>query len=242
LIIYPAIDIKEGKCVRLYQGKMERVTVFSEDPSEMARRWEDAGAQFIHIVDLDGAVAGKPQNLRMVERIINAVEIPAQLGGGIRDSKSLKSVLDLGVRRVILGTTAIKSPEFVMEACGEHGSHRIVVGIDFRNEKVAIRGWEESAEEKAVDVAKRMEEIGVEHLICTDIERDGTLHGPNIEIMRTLAQAVSVPIIASGGISGLKDIECLKELEPLGIEGVVVGRALYAGAFSLEEAIEIGRG
>lgn len=239
MIIYPAIDIKEGKCVRLFQGKMEEVTIYSGNPVDVAKRWEQAGAQFIHLVDLDGAIAGEPKNLKIVERIVNAIKVPVQFGGGVRNPHLLKLVLDLGVSRVVLGTSAIKTPEFIIDACQAYGS-QIAVGIDSKEGKIAIRGWKEATEEEILDAAKRMEQIGVQRLICTDIERDGTLQGPNIEIMRGLAQAVGIPIIASGGISSLKDLERLKELEPLGVEGVIVGRALYTGAFTLEEAIAVG--
>jgi len=239
MIIYPAIDIKQGKCVRLFQGEMENVTIFSDDPVETAKRWEAAGAQFIHLVDLDGAVSGQPKHLKIVEKIIHSIDIPIQFGGGIRNLVILKEILELGVERAVLGTSAIKSPEFVTEACREYGS-RIVVGIDSREGKLAIRGWKETTQEEAVEVAKRMEELGVPRLVCTDIERDGMLAGPNIEAIRAMVEAVNIPVIASGGISSLEDIKNLKKLEPLGLEGVIIGRALYTGAFTLEEAIVVG--
>ncbi|MBI4743722.1 MAG: 1-(5-phosphoribosyl)-5-[(5-phosphoribosylamino)methylideneamino]imidazole-4-carboxamide isomerase [Actinobacteria bacterium] len=239
MIIYPAIDIKEGRCVRLFQGKMDEVTVFSENPSEVAKKWESQGAEIIHLVDLDGAVAGEPKNLKVVEKIINSINIPVQFGGGIRQIKSLEMVFDIGVKRVVLGTSIISNLEFVLEALEKFKS-RIIAGIDAKNGMVATKGWKEISNEKAVDVARRMEQIGVKRIIYTDIETDGTLKGPNIDGTRLITSETNISIIASGGISKLDDIIRLKELESLGVEGVIIGKALYSGAFSLTEAIKVG--
>lgn len=241
MIVYPAIDIKDGKCVRLYQGKMDDVTVFSEDPVEMARKWQEAGAQFFHIVDLDGAVEGKPQNLNVVRRIIEATGVPSQLGGGIRDLESIEEVLNVGIKRIILGTVAVKNPALLAKAVEQYGE-TIVVGIDARKGRVSIGGWKEDTAFEAVKIAEKVEQVGVKRIIYTDIERDGTLIGPNIISLRKVLEAVKIPVIASGGVSVVKDVRDLKELEFLGLEGVIIGRALYAGTISLEEAISISEG
>ncbi len=238
MIIYPAIDIKDGKCVRLYQGRMDEVTVFSEDPLEMAKRWKEEGAQFFHIVDLDGAVEGKPHNLEIVKKIVEETEVPLQLGGGIRDLESIEEVLSVGVKRVILGTIAVKNPPLLAEAIGRY-KETIMVGIDARKGKVSVAGWKEDTAFEAVEIARKMEQMGIERIIYTDIERDGTLIGPNISSLRSVLEAVEIPVIASGGVSTAKDVRDLKELEPLGLEGVIIGRALYTGTISLLEAIEI---
>lgn len=239
MIIYPAIDIKEGKCVRLFKGKMDEVTVFSDDPVEMAKKWEEAGARFLHVVDLDGAVEGEPQNLEIVRKIVAAVSVPVQLGGGIRSFESVEEALSAGVRRVILGTIAVKDPALLQKVVGLYGES-IAVGIDAREGKVAVSGWIENTPLDAVAVAKRMEDVGVKRVIYTDIERDGTLIGPNLSGLRKLLESTTIPIIASGGISVVSDVQKLKELEGLGLEGAIIGRALYVGTISLREAIALG--
>jgi len=239
MIIYPAIDIKDGKCVRLFKGKMDEVTVFSDDPVEMAKKWEEAGARFLHVVDLDGAVEGEPQNLEIVRKIVAAVSVPVQLGGGIRSFESVEEALSVGVRRVILGTIAVKDPALLQKVVGLYGES-IAVGIDAREGKVAVSGWIENTPLDAVAVAKRMENVGVKRVIYTDIERDGTLIGPNLSGLRKLLESTTIPIIASGGISVVSDIQKLKELESLGLEGAIIGRALYVGTISLREAIALG--
>lgn len=239
MIIYPAIDIKDGKCVRLFKGKMDEVTVFSDDPVEMAKKWEEAGARFLHVVDLDGAVEGEPQNLEIVRKIVAAVSVPVQLGGGIRSFESVEGALGAGVRRVILGTIAVKDPTLLQKVVGLYGES-IAVGIDAREGKVAVSGWIENTPLDAVAVAKRMEGVGVKRVIYTDIERDGTLIGPNLSGLRKLLESSTIPIIASGGISVVSDIQKLKELESLGLEGAIIGRALYVGTISLREAIALG--
>lgn len=239
MIIYPAIDIKDGKCVRLFKGKMDEVTVFSDGPVEMAKKWEEAGARFLHVVDLDGAVEGEPQNLEIVRKIVAAVSVPVQLGGGIRSFESVEEALSAGVRRVILGTIAVKDPALLQKVVGLYGES-IAVGIDAREGKVAVSGWIENTPLDAVAVAKRMENVGVKRVIYTDIERDGTLIGPNLSGLRKLLESTTIPIIASGGISVVSDIQKLKELEGLGLEGAIIGRALYVGTISLREAIALG--
>ncbi len=240
MIIYPAIDIKEGKCVRLFQGRMDEVTVFSENPSEAAKKWEDQGAEIIHVVDLDGAVAGEPKNLKTVEKIVNSISLPVQLGGGIRQIKNLKTIFDIGVEKVVLGTSMVSNQEFVLEALKRFGS-RIIAGIDAKNGMVATKGWKETTNEKAVDLARQMEQMGVRRIVYTDIEVDGTLKGPNINETRLIACEVNIPVIASGGVSKLDDIVKLKELESLEVEGVIIGKALYSEAFTLSEAIKAGK-
>jgi phosphoribosylformimino-5-aminoimidazole carboxamide ribotide isomerase len=237
--IYPAIDIKDGKCVRLFKGKMEEVTIFSDDPVEMAGKWEAAGARFLHVVDLDGAVEGAPQNLEIVRAMARSIGIPIQLGGGIRDLRAIQEAMQAGVRRVILGTIAVKDPAFLEDVVRLH-SDAIVVGIDARDGKVSVGGWIEDTPLEAIAVARRVEQLGVRRIIYTDIERDGTLIGPNLSGLRRLLESTGIPVIASGGISVASDIEKLKELGPLGLEGAIIGRALYVGTISLEDAIRLG--
>jgi phosphoribosylformimino-5-aminoimidazole carboxamide ribotide isomerase len=237
-IVIPAIDLKEGKCVRLEQGLMERDTVFCENPAEQAREWAGQGAELLHIVDLDGAFAGVPKNKEAITAIVNSIPIPTQLGGGIRDLPTIEAYLVLGVGRVILGTAAQRNPELVMEACRLFPG-RIVVGIDAKNGMVAVKGWAEVTDARAVDLARRFEGYGVAAIIYTDISRDGMMAGPNIEATKALAEAVSIPVIASGGVSSLADIENLMTVETFGVSGVITGRAIYTGAFKLAEAIAL---
>jgi phosphoribosylformimino-5-aminoimidazole carboxamide ribotide isomerase len=238
MIVIPAIDLKDGKCVRLEQGLMDRDTVFCDNPAGQACEWARQGAQLLHIVDLDGAFAGVPKNKEAIKAIINSISIPTQLGGGIRDMPTIEAYMSLGIGRVILGTAAQKDPNLVIEACRAFPG-RIVVGIDAKNGMVAIRGWAEVTEARAVDLARRFEGYGVAAIIYTDISRDGMMSGPNLEATKALADAISIPVIASGGVSSLSDIENLMDIESFGITGVITGRALYTGALKLAEAIAL---
>ncbi|MFO7982200.1 MAG: 1-(5-phosphoribosyl)-5-[(5-phosphoribosylamino)methylideneamino]imidazole-4-carboxamide isomerase [Desulfuromonadales bacterium] len=238
MIVIPAIDLKGGRCVRLEQGLMEKDTVYSDDPAAQARIWQDQGGELLHIVDLDGAFAGVPRNREAIEAIVAAIDIPTELGGGIRDLETVKAYLDLGISRVILGTVAKENPELVREACRLFPG-RIVVGIDAKDGLVAVRGWADVTEKKASDLAREMEGYGVEAIIYTDIARDGMMQGPNIEATRTLAQAISIPVIASGGISRLADIENLMAIEDSGVSGAITGKAIYTGALDLREAVAL---
>jgi len=241
VIVIPAIDLKEGKCVRLEQGLMERDTVFNDHPGAQARAWQEQGAELLHIVDLDGAFAGEPKNRAAIEEIVNSISIPSQLGGGIRDLATVEAYLSLGIGRVIIGTAAQRNPEFVKEACAKFPG-RIVVGIDAKNGMVAVQGWAELTGVTAVELARKFEGFGVAAIIYTDISRDGMMQGPNIEATRQLAEAISIPVIASGGLSSLKDIENLMAIESSGVTGVITGKAIYSGAIDLSEAIKISKG
>lgn len=236
MIFYPAIDLKDGQCVRLYQGDMDQVTVFGDDPAGQAKGFAEAGAQWLHVVDLNGAVSGRPVNETAVTGILDGVDIPVQLGGGIRDAKTIDFWLGRGVRRVILGTAAIKNPDLVKQACKRH-PRRVAVGIDARGGMVAVEGWTELSEITALDLARRFEDCGVAAIIHTDIARDGAMAGPNIEATVSLAGAVSVPVIASGGVSSMADLEALKEAGAGLLEGVICGRALYDGRIDLAAAV-----
>jgi phosphoribosylformimino-5-aminoimidazole carboxamide ribotide isomerase len=240
MIVIPAIDLKEGKCVRLEQGLMDKDTVFNDNPGAQARAWQDQGAELLHIVDLDGAFAGEPKNRAAIEAIIGAITIPAQLGGGIRDIATIEAYLSLGLSRVIIGTAAQRNPELVREACDRFPG-QIVVGIDAKNGMVAVQGWAEVTDITAVDLARKFEDCGVAAIIYTDISRDGMLQGPNLEATKSLAEAVSIPIIASGGVSSLKDIENLMAIEASGVTGVITGKAVYTGAIKLAEAVALTR-
>jgi phosphoribosylformimino-5-aminoimidazole carboxamide ribotide isomerase len=240
-IVIPAIDLKNGKCVRLEQGLMEKDTVFCDNPAEQAREWARQGAERLHLVDLDGAFAGKPANREAIAAIARAVSIPLQLGGGIRDKATIKAYFDLGVEWVILGTIAQKQPQFVEEVCKEYPG-RIIVGIDAKNGLVAINGWAEVTDTRAGDLAEKLVGCGVAAIIYTDIARDGMLSGPNIEATRNLAMGIDAPVIASGGVSTLADIERLMMLEAAGVAGVITGKAIYTGAISLGEAIALTKG
>lgn len=239
--ILPAIDLRVGKCVRLVEGKIENETIFSDDPVSVAKSWEDLGAEIIHLVDLDGAFAGRPRNLEIIEEIVKTVKIPVQLGGGIRNMKTITQLLDMGVERVILGTIAINKPEIVKEACEKYGD-RIVVGIDAKDGLVAIEGWEATVEKTILELALEMEKIGIKRVLYTDVRRDGTLKGPNLEGLKNLASKSGLKVIASGGVSSLDDIRAIKELEQFGVDEVIVGKALYTGAVSMEDLLAIARG
>lgn len=238
MIVIPAIDIKNGKCVRLLQGRMDAETVFSDDPSAMGSRWENEGAQLIHIVDLDGAVGKRPVNLAAIRRIIEKVTVPVQVGGGIRDLETIRMYMAQGVSRVVVGTEAIKNPELVKSACREFPD-RIVVGIDAKGGKVAIEGWTQSTEVTAIDLARQFEDCGVAAINFTDIERDGMRTGPNLKETEKLARAISIPVVASGGVSSIEDIKNLLLLAAAGVVGVITGRALYDGSLDLKAAMEI---
>ena len=238
MIVIPAIDLKEGNCVRLEQGEMNRDTVFSDNPAEQALKWQEAGAELLHLVDLDGAFAGVPKNKTAIEAIIKAINIPAQLGGGIRDIATIEAYLSLGLSRVIIGTAAQRNPELVIEACQKFPG-QIVVGIDAKNGMVAVQGWAELTDISAVDLARKFEDCGVAAIIYTDISRDGMMGGPNLEATKALAEAISIPVIASGGVSSLKDIENLMAIEASGVTGAITGKAIYTGAINLREAIDL---
>ena len=230
MLLIPAIDLKDGKCVRLKQGDMNDSTTFGEDPAAMARRWLDAGARRLHLVDLNGAFAGQPVNQAAIKAILKEVgeEIPVQLGGGIRDLDTIERYLDGGLSYVIIGTAAVKNPGFLRDACTAFGGH-IIVGLDAKDGKVATDGWSKLSGHEVVDLAKKFEDYGVEGVIYTDIGRDGMLSGVNIEATVKLAQALSIPVIASGGLSNIQDIEALCAVESEGVEGVICGRAIYTG-------------
>ena len=238
MIVIPAIDLKQGKCVRLEQGLMERDTVFCEHPADQAREWQRQGGELLHIVDLDGAFAGVPKNREAIAAIVGSISIPTQLGGGIRDIPTIEAYLSLGIGRVILGTAALRNPELVMEGCRLYPG-RIVVGIDAKNGMVAVQGWAEVTGISAVELARRFEGYGVAAIIYTDISRDGMMAGPNIEATKTLSESVSIPVIASGGVSSLMDIKNLMAIESSGVTGVITGKAIYTGAFRLAEAVEL---
>lgn len=238
MIIIPAIDIKDGRCVRLTQGRMDAEIVYSNDPSEVAIRWASLGAELIHLVDLDGAVEGNAKNFNVIRKITDAVNVPVQIGGGIRDENIARSYLDMpGVKRIIVGTAAYKDPG-LLAGLTKKFPGRVAVGIDAKDGKVAIKGWVEVTGEKAVDLAKRLEGIGVACIIYTDISRDGMLSGPNVEATREMAGSVDIPVVASGGISSRKDIESYNGVP---LEGIIVGKALYSGNLGLKEAIEAAK-
>ena len=238
MLVIPAIDLKNGLCVRLEQGLMERDTVFNDNPASQALEWQNQGAELLHIVDLDGAFAGKPRNKAAIEAIVKSIAIPAQLGGGIRDLVTIESYLSLGLSRVIIGTAAQRNPDLVRAACSKFPG-RIVVGIDAKNGMVAVQGWAEVTSITAVELARKFEDCGVTAIVYTDISRDGMLLGPNLEATQSLAESVAIPVIASGGVSSLKDIEKLMAIERSGVTGVITGKAIYTGAIRLGDAIAL---
>jgi phosphoribosylformimino-5-aminoimidazole carboxamide ribotide isomerase len=237
MLLIPAIDLKDGQCVRLKQGDMDQTTVFGEDPAAVARMWLDKGARRVHLVDLNGAFAGKPKNEAAIRKILKEVgsEVDVQLGGGIRDLDTIERYLDAGLRYVIIGTAAVKNPGFLQDACTAFGGH-IIVGLDAKDGKVATDGWSKLTGHEVVDLGKKFEDYGVESIIYTDIGRDGMLSGINIEATVKLAQALSIPVIASGGLSNLEDIRQLCEVEDEGVEGVICGRSIYSGDLDFEAA------
>ncbi|MBP7565268.1 MAG: 1-(5-phosphoribosyl)-5-[(5-phosphoribosylamino)methylideneamino]imidazole-4-carboxamide isomerase [Burkholderiaceae bacterium] len=237
MLLIPAIDLKDGHCVRLKQGDMDQATTFGEDPAAMALKWVEAGARRLHLVDLNGAFAGKPQNFAAIKSILAAVgdDIPVQLGGGIRDLDTIEKYIDGGISYVIIGTAAVKNPGFLKDACSAFGGH-IIVGLDAKDGKVATDGWSKLTGHEVVDLAKKFEDYGVESIIYTDIGRDGMLSGVNIEATVRLAQSLSIPVIASGGLAGIADIEKLCAVEDEGVEGVICGRAIYSGDLDFAQA------
>ena len=240
MIIYPAIDIRGGRCVRLTEGRFDAETVFADDPAEMALKWAGMGAEFLHLVDLDGALAGEGKNVPVIERILQSVNIPVQLGGGIRNLETIEKLLALGVTRLILGSAAVKNPQLVEEACKKYPGH-IAVGIDAKNGDVAIEGWGKGSGVAATELAKKMVAYGVETIIYTDISRDGMLSGVNVEATAALARACGVPIIASGGVASLEDIRRVKAVESDGVQGCIIGKAIYTGAVDLKAALALAK-
>lgn len=240
MIVFPAIDLKNGECIRLVKGDFSKKTVYNNSPEEVACQWEMQGAEFLHIVDLDGALAGEPRNLTVIKNILNCVHIPLELGGGIRSIAAIEKVLEYGVSRVILGSIAVRNKNMITEACRVYGE-KILVGIDAKDGIAAIDGWGVSSNISAIELAKRLADVGAKTIIYTDISRDGTLTGINIAETVNLAEESGVHIIASGGVSSLDDIKKLKEQEAKGVIGVIIGKALYEGTVSLTEAIEVAR-
>ena len=237
MLLIPAIDLKEGRCVRLKQGLMDQATVFSDNPAETALHWVKQGARRLHLVDLDGAFAGRPENAEAITAILQAVsqDVPVQLGGGIRNLQTIEHYLDLGLRYVIIGTAAVKKPEFVREACKEFAGH-IIVGLDAKDGMVAIDGWATVTDHHVIDLSKRFEDDGVNSIIYTDIGRDGMMSGVNIEATVKLAEAVDIPVIASGGLTDLNDIRALCAVEKSGVAGAITGRAIYEGSIDFAQA------
>lgn len=235
--IYPAIDIKDGKCVRLLRGSFDNVTVYGDNPAEMAKKWEAQGGEFIHVVDLDGALKGHGVNAEAIRSICSAVSVPVQTGGGIRTMEDIEAKLECGLNRVIIGTKAVSDRDFVKKAVEKYGD-KIVIGIDAKDGMVAIEGWEKTSEFKAVEFAQMMADLGVKTIVYTDIATDGTLAGPNVAAMKEMVDSVDIDVIASGGIG---NIEHIKALLPTGVEGVIVGRALYTDSVDLAEAIRIAK-
>jgi phosphoribosylformimino-5-aminoimidazole carboxamide ribotide isomerase len=235
--VIPAIDLLEGQCVRLYQGDYDQSEVFSKDPVAMAQHWASFGARWLHVVDLDGAKTGNPINLPTIAKIVAALDIPVQVGGGLRTRDRVAALLGLGVKRAILGTVAIENPELVRSLCQEF-PNQIVVGIDARDGKVATRGWQETSTVDAIPLGQAMSEMGACAIIYTDIQRDGTLNGPNIPQLRDMAEALEIPVIASGGVSSITDLLALTSLEPAGVSGAIVGKAIYTENIDLREAIQ----
>ena len=237
MLLIPAIDLKDGHCVRLKQGDMDQSTIFSEDPAAMARQWVEAGARRLHLVDLNGAFAGKPQNHAAIKAILREVgdDIPVQLGGGIRDLDTIERYIDDGLRYVIIGTAAVKNPGFLQDACGAFPG-QIIVGLDARDGKIATDGWSKLTRHDVLDLAKKFEDYGCEAIIYTDIGRDGMLSGVNVEATVRLAQHVRIPVYASGGIAGIQDIEALCAVEEEGVEGAILGRSIYEGTLDFQAA------
>ena len=238
MILYPAIDLRNGHCVRLERGEMSRATVFSRDPAAQARAFAAAGFSHLHVVDLDGAFAGRSVNGAAIEAILEAVSLPVQLGGGVRDLAAVESWLGKGVVRIVLGTAAAREPAFVKDACRRFPG-RIAIGVDARDGRVAVEGWAEMSELEAIELAKRYEDAGAAAVVFTDIARDGVLAGVNVGAVAQLARAITTPVIASGGVASLDDLKRLKALEPLGVVGVIVGRALYDGRLEPKAALAV---
>jgi phosphoribosylformimino-5-aminoimidazole carboxamide ribotide isomerase len=238
MMIYPAIDILNGHCVRLRQGRKEDETIYGDDPSEVARRWESLGASYIHVVDLDGAFSGSSQNELSLRGILGAVNIPIQIGGGVRSKSDVERLINLGVDRVIIGTAAVTNPDFVIEAVTGWGAAQVVVGIDARDGQVAVQGWESTSQISALEVALSVKAAGVKRVVYTDIARDGMMSGPNVEATRRLARDSGLKVIASGGVSAMEDLDLVAETEADGVDGVIVGKALYEGTVNLSDAVQ----
>jgi phosphoribosylformimino-5-aminoimidazole carboxamide ribotide isomerase len=238
MIFFPAIDLKDGQCVRLLRGEMDQATVFNDDPGAQARAFVNQGCQWIHVVDLNGAFEGRPVNADAVDAILDDVRVPIELGGGIRDMETIRFWLDKGVRRVILGTVALRDPDLVIEACKKYPG-RIAVGVDAKDGMVAVEGWAEVSDISAIDLAKKFEDAGVAAIIFTDIARDGLMQGPNTERTLELARAISTPVIASGGVSSMEDLKDLKARGGDILEGVISGRAVYDGQIDVREAVDL---
>ncbi|WP_031515514.1 1-(5-phosphoribosyl)-5-[(5-phosphoribosylamino)methylideneamino]imidazole-4-carboxamide isomerase [Desulfofalx alkaliphila] len=241
MLVIPAIDLRDGRCVRLVEGRLDQETVYSEQPVDTAKHWQQMGAEYLHLVDLDGAFAGSPQNLDVIKEIVKVLNIPVQVGGGIRDLGTVAMLLDMGVDRVILGTAAISQPHLVQQAVEKYGDS-IVLGIDARDGKVAVQGWAIESDMEVLDLALQMKELGIRRAVFTDIRRDGTLKGPNLEATGELARASGLKIIASGGVSSLDDLIKIKGLESLGVEGAIMGKALYAGTVDFKDALAVAKG
>ncbi|MFP6696623.1 MAG: 1-(5-phosphoribosyl)-5-[(5-phosphoribosylamino)methylideneamino]imidazole-4-carboxamide isomerase [Alphaproteobacteria bacterium] len=234
--LYPAIDLKDGNCVRLLRGEMDAATVFNNDPAAQARGFQDAGCKWLHLVDLNGAIEGRPVNGAAVSAILAAVDIPVQLGGGIRNEETALTWLEAGIHRVIIGTMALREPDLVADLCRRHPG-KIAIGIDGRNGRVAVEGWVEQSEMPVIELARHFEGAGAAAIIYTDIDRDGAMQGHNVAATAALADGLSTPVIASGGVTNLEDLTALKAAAAMGIDGVIVGRALYDGAFDVAEAL-----
>lgn len=238
MLVFPAIDLRKGKCVRLLQGQANKETVYDEDPVAVALRWEKEGAKWLHLVDLDGAFVGESQQLPVVREIVKSVGIPVQLGGGIRTLQQIREALDCGVERVILGTVAVNNPELIQQACTVFGWKRVVVGIDARDGFVAVKGWQDLSSKHFLEVARQMQDLGCRRVVFTDTSKDGMLTGPNTQSAAELAEETGMWVIASGGVASLDDLRELWSLEQLGVEGVIIGKALYEGKFTLQEALQ----
>ncbi len=241
MIIFPAIDLKDGQCVRLVQGRVSDQTVYSSAPADIARRFQQQGARWLHIVDLDGAFSGKPANLKAIEAIADAVTIPFQVGGGLRKLNDIEQMLQAGASRVIIGTRAVEGPDFIKQLLDEFGDERIVLGLDARDGKVAVHGWVETVELTALDLGKQMKELGIRTAVYTDVLRDGLLAGPNLEATRQVALHTGLSIIASGGVSSAEHIRSLKAMETDGVAGAIIGKALYEGNINLAQALEAAK-
>ncbi len=237
MIIIPAIDIKDGKCVRLFKGEEEKVTVFSDHPSEVAKEWEDAGAKWIHVVDLDGAFSGKPKNYNVIKSIVDTVSCPVQVGGGIRNIDTIREYVKMGVKRIILGTAAFSDQDFLRNACSEF-PQEIAVGIDTKNGKIAVKGWTEVIDQSTQEVMRNLHEVGVSVVLNTNIDRDGTMEGINIDGAREFIEQSPIPVIASGGIATMEDLEKLASIEHLGLYGAILGKSIYTDSINLKEAIQ----
>lgn len=237
MVIYPAIDLKDGQCVRLIQGRADAKTVYSNDPAQIAASFEEQGAEFLHVVDLDGAFTGSPSNAEAIKKIADTIKIPFQVGGGLRSFDDVKRVLDLGASRVIIGTSAVKNQQLAGQLLQYYGPEQIILGIDARDGMVAVEGWVETSALTAVDFGRDMKELGIDTCVFTDISRDGLLTGPNLTSTREMAEKTGLKIIASGGVAGVKNITDLKALEDLGVVGVIIGKALYEGKMNLTQAL-----